>query len=504
MKRLFLIITAILFLLSLVGCDQFDAILQQVSAGTSDSPPAATAQLQPQITATSPTKMVLITNTPEAEIESPTETPMPKALEPIWVINQADRAILRIDPDSNEVLIKIHIGGLPKALAVGDDSIWVVEAIDDERSNVLRINTAMNQVTSSIPIIQGAATSLAVGEDAVWVGIAEPAVVDPAPEGEKQNYSQPGGIAKIDIQRNQIVEYIETEALVADLILEDQILWALEWKYIYTFIDKIDLSTEPYMITSLAKEAEMLDYVHQFAGMAKSKDSLWMLPIDNSSRYVFRVRPDDGKIISQVELGNNKDDTPTSITATENDIWVGTQSGKIIRIDNDSEQIVANIQTSSGNYSEIFTSEDSIWAVSYEEAFVYRVSLDNQADQKAIESGSKILPTETPTITPTFDPNNPIPWDACKGTYQSRLQVGIRAKVNEDPPLPNRVRDNPNLDANIIGQIDAGQTIEIISGPTCSNQWIWWFVRDEYTGLTGWTSEGDVGNNYWLSPFSED
>ncbi|MBN1146991.1 MAG: protein kinase [Anaerolineales bacterium] len=107
--------------------------------------------------------------------------------------------------------------------------------------------------------------------------------------------------------------------------------------------------------------------------------------------------------------------------------------------------------------------------------------------------------TSSPTTTPTTPSAPQSTWQPCPGIYFSRLHVGDKAMVSEDPPLPNRVRTQPNTDGAILGFIQPGERVEIIEGPICSNQWVWWRVRSLKTGLTGWTAEGDA-NGYWLVP----
>jgi len=102
--------------------------------------------------------------------------------------------------------------------------------------------------------------------------------------------------------------------------------------------------------------------------------------------------------------------------------------------------------------------------------------------------------THTPTVTPTEDS-----WIACQDTYPSRLHTGDRAYVSSTPFLANRVRSKPSLNGNIIGRIQPGKYMEILDGPACSNEWVWWHVRAEEDGLVGWTAEGD-SENYWLVP----
>ena len=99
-----------------------------------------------------------------------------------------------------------------------------------------------------------------------------------------------------------------------------------------------------------------------------------------------------------------------------------------------------------------------------------------------------------PQLGPT-----PQTWNPCPGTYHSRLQVGDQAYVSNDPPLANRVRKNPGMTGKIIGVIQPLEGIEILDGPECADNWVWWKVRSLETGLTGWTAEGDE-NGYWLLP----
>lgn len=93
------------------------------------------------------------------------------------------------------------------------------------------------------------------------------------------------------------------------------------------------------------------------------------------------------------------------------------------------------------------------------------------------------------------------PWEACKGTYLSRLQVGDLAYVSYTPPRQNNIRKMPYVTEDKVGELDPGEKVEIIKGPSCSDGYIWWKVTSEKDGLTGWTAEGDI-DNYWLIPIS--
>ncbi len=133
------------------------------------------------------------------------------------------------------------------------------------------------------------------------------------------------------------------------------------------------------------------------------------------------------------------------------------------------------------------------------------VILPTETSVPPTETSIPVQPTNT--VTPTVLPPTPTPaegpWEACTNTYLSRLRVGDKAFVAFDPPLANRVRERPNLDATILGNIEPGEEIEILGGPACNTRWVWWEIRSLSTNLQGWTAEGD-GEDYWLVPFEEE
>lgn len=83
----------------------------------------------------------------------------------------------------------------------------------------------------------------------------------------------------------------------------------------------------------------------------------------------------------------------------------------------------------------------------------------------------------------------------CDGFMPSRLIVGTSARVM--PGLPNNLRAQPSLTAQILGRILAGGTMAVVGGPQCGDGGVWWQVA--VNGVYGWTMEGR-GNQYWVEP----
>ena len=122
---------------------------------------------------------------------------------------------------------------------------------------------------------------------------------------------------------------------------------------------------------------------------------------------------------------------------------------------------------------------------------VTRISITETPEREITNTPTPSTPTATATIQP---------WQACPDSnYLSQLKVGMEAQVALEPPLPNRVRTNPNTNATILGYIDPGEKMEILEGPSCDQGWVWWKVRAFKDDLEGWTAEGDQ-DNYWLIP----
>lgn len=119
----------------------------------------------------------------------------------------------------------------------------------------------------------------------------------------------------------------------------------------------------------------------------------------------------------------------------------------------------------------------------------------------AEETPNTFLPSETVAPSATQAPTATItPWQACPDSpYPSQLQVGMRASVALDPPLPNRIRKKADINSSIVGYVDPGGEVEILEGPACSGGWTWWRVQQIDGPLTGWTAEGDK-DGYWLIP----
>jgi YVTN family beta-propeller protein len=83
----------------------------------------------------------------------------------IWVANTEDHSVSRIDPAEGQVTATVHVGRGPRGVAASQGGVWVTNSLDD---SVSRIDPATNRVAEMIPAGAGP-TAVAVGGGAVWV-----------------------------------------------------------------------------------------------------------------------------------------------------------------------------------------------------------------------------------------------------------------------------------------------------------------------------------------------
>ncbi len=108
------------------------------------------------------------------------------------------------------------------------------------------------------------------------------------------------------------------------------------------------------------------------------------------------------------------------------------------------------------------------------------------------------LNANLPTVTP-FPTIPGTSGDICPGSPSpSRVASGMQAVV-EGGGVPNRVRAEPGIEAEVLTQMPPGATFIIVGGPECGvdDQLRWWQVS--YNGVVGWTAEGE-GDEYYIAP----
>lgn len=133
-----------------------------------------------------------------------------------------------------------------------------------------------------------------------------------------------------------------------------------------------------------------------------------------------------------------------------------------------------------------------------------RVSSDTSIAFACMPPLANVPPTATtlPGVTPaaTTGPVTPSPCPLnFAGLLPPRLNIGADGRVPAGN-TPNRIREAPSTSAAQVGLINPNTTARVIGGPSCdlTAGIIWWQIT--YNGVTGWTAEGVLPDDYFIDP----
>lgn len=407
-------------------------------------------------------------------------TPTPVFNPFIWVANPTDRTVLQIDPTSNTIKTVIPVDGEPSDVVAGEGAVWV---LDKKYRLVFRIDPQTARVITSIPLPAGDAESLAAGAGSVWVGMTGKIDLTDQLPGQEGDIQPPGSVVRIHPGTNDIIGELPVQP-VSRIAIEGSALWVLSRTTIDTPLQVFDLHSGQGMAVPLRNGPEWLPA----EAMAVGPDGLWLF----SAAYakIFHATL-NGQILAAVPFLENKPSGYADLLLTSGGLWAATPWGTILHIDPRTNHLLGQIELGIP-LTGLIAGQDSVWAISQQEALLFRIDPDQNVILTQISTGAPVTPTVIPTPT-----SRVVIWKPCPDAPTSRLKVGVIAYVTKDPPLPNRIRKEPNREAETLGLIGPGGSMDVIDGPACSDGWVWWKVKNaEYEG---WTAEGDM-ETYWLIP----
>jgi hypothetical protein len=419
-------------------------------------------------------------------LEAPTLTPtIPVLTGGMWYFNGADKTVLHIDLMTNEIISAIAINSTPSAIAWDSAGVWVVS---QEENAVIRIDPLTDTIVATTPFSDGLLTSLAIAGGSVWAGYG-------STDGTK------GGLVRINPATNEIQETIPMAGPVKQLAPTQRVLWVLIVDKEFSVVQNISASGE----VSVFYDSRVTNG-QRYSVLAADEDSVWLF--SQTSNLAHRFELNSGQVVVEVKFTEQAQGNAVDIALSPGALWAAMVNGTVARFNSATGQLEKRIEASNSMYDVVYAA-GSIWAFNMQTARLYRIDSDINRMAGSMGTGSTpmptIMPTATATLIITVNPSA-VPtqvsgtWQPCTDSaYASRLHVGNKAVVSSDPPQANRVREQPDLDGAFKGYVYVGVTVSILDGPRCANGWVWWYIKSEYDGLEGWTSEGDSAG-YWLVP----
>jgi virginiamycin B lyase len=255
----------------------------------------------------------------------------------IWVTDQRDSAVYRIDPQTNQVIATIPVGSVPKGLAVSEGTVWVANT---GGTTVSRIEAQTNKVVATIDV-GDSPTNVAIGEGSIWV-----------PGGKSE-----GVVSRIDPATNQIVATIKVEADPAQIAFEDGAVWvASRGSQIVTRID-------PKMNEVVAR----IDVGFPTLALAAYQGAVWVA--GEKDPILLRIDPIMNEVVAQIAVGAN----PWGILADMDAIWVASSSDDTLwKIDPHTNQVLATFKVGHGPLG-LGVGEGALWVVNSFDQNVWRI-----------------------------------------------------------------------------------------------------------------------------------
>ena len=255
----------------------------------------------------------------------------------IWVTDQNDSAVYRIDPQMNQVVATIPVGSVPKGLAVSEGVVWVANT---GGMTVSRIDAQTNEVVATIDV-GDSPTNVAIGEGSIWV-----------PGGKSE-----GVVTRIDPATNQAVATIKVESDPAQIAFEDGAVWVASRGS--QFVSRIDSKTNEVVAR--------IDVGFPTLALAAYQGAVWVA--GEKDPILLRIDPIMNEVVAQIAVGAN----PWGILADMDAIWVASSGDDTLwKIDPYTNQVLATFKVGHGPLG-LGVGEGALWVVNSFDQNVWRI-----------------------------------------------------------------------------------------------------------------------------------
>jgi virginiamycin B lyase len=258
----------------------------------------------------------------------------------VWIGNNPNNTISRLDPKANKVVSTIHVGKTPCAgLAGGFGSVWVPICGDKTR---VRVDVSTNKVVATIPI--GPADTegtIVAGGDSIWY------LTDPK-----------GVLSRIDPATNKAIATITVPAGSFAAAYGDGAVWVTST--LGNTLTKVNPKTN--VTTTTIKVGPKPRFI------AYGEGAVWTLNQGDGS--VTRVDPKTNKVVATIETG--VPGLGGDIAAGEGSVWVTIKDFPLMRIDVKTNKVVQQ-WTGPGGVS-IRAGMGSLWLTNQNEGNVWRIN----------------------------------------------------------------------------------------------------------------------------------
>jgi YVTN family beta-propeller protein len=253
----------------------------------------------------------------------------------LWALGE--KAVSRMDLDTNQFVATMPVGEFPQALAIGYGAVWAA-GLD---GTITRIDPLTNQVSGTIPVDPSSGLNgIAAGAGAVWVSNAEQGIV-----------------YRIDPSTNQVIATIQVEPWSSQIATTQEAIWVTN--PITPILTKIDPGTNE------VSAAIRLDCSTR--ELAVDATAVWVAC--DSVPALLRIDPLTNQIVARIAVGNH----PQGVAIGSSGIWVASITDNTLTlIAPDTNQVTAVYQVGQSPVDMVAV-QDEVWVVIGGENAIWRI-----------------------------------------------------------------------------------------------------------------------------------
>jgi YVTN family beta-propeller protein len=261
------------------------------------------------------------------------------AAPPKPILPLADTSLVRVDPESAELVSAVELGGAPSQVAAGHGSVWIV----DPRESVIKELDPANAITRSIDLAHPPGY-IEIGDDAVWIQTS----------GETIDR---GIVWRLDPQADSPSRFAD-EQLCG---VEGRNVWFCDYEEIDT-VAEVDVDSGRVLDTIRIPRA------NSNTAIDGDRDTTWIVYQEAPSLIKRLDRA--GRIVAELEVGPVE-----TILAEDDEVWVATNDGSVLRIDPATNQVTDTIEVTRSP-KQIILGGGSLWVADARDPVIARVDPD--------------------------------------------------------------------------------------------------------------------------------
>jgi len=250
----------------------------------------------------------------------------------LWVANQGDGTVSRIDLATDRVVATVPVGDAADVVATGPDAVWVGGWSRRAGNTVSRVDPLTNRVVATVPLASEP-YGLAVTGDAVW---ATELVA--------------GTVTRIDPSANRVVATIRTGGRPVHVAADERSVWVAY--PLDTLVRRIDPLTNTVAGTVRVAQPQ---------GVAIGFGSVWVP--SQRAREVLRFDPRAGLTTARAAGRIPVAGEPAFIAVGRTSVWVGGHDRTVQRIDPATGTVTAS-RPVAGALHAMAVDEVSLWTAS--------------------------------------------------------------------------------------------------------------------------------------------